>query len=207
MKTNDQWDPKYPKDRPLWADLYLLARAAIHDRGSRWCAAFAAIVEADKAGTFKTLRYIYSVTHDLFVWRSILWELCLPTFQGDDWTTWPAYARAVREAVPEEWLKTSGHLQAIPASWYRKEEWRRLWTFKSTTLLVAGLIEGHLSPVAPTPVEAVRFGDESLEGDLREFVNSGGKLHLLIEEYVDRALENKLQPFLERLDKLERGPF
>jgi hypothetical protein len=201
----DQWDPKYPKDRPMWSNLYPLAHAEIYRDGSRWRAAFAAIVDADKAGTFETLKYIYSVTPDLWSWRSILWELCTATFQNDDWQTWPAYAQAVREAVPEHWLAGSGRLRGIPTQWHQEEERPRLWAFKITTLLIAGFIEGKLPPVVATSAESVRFVDGLLEGDVRPLLRVEDEVKLRVKQEVDRVFENRLQPLVERLEKIQRG--
>lgn len=197
----DQWDPKYPRDRGvIWSKVYLLARAEIYRDGSLWRAAFAAIVEADKAGTFETLKYIHSVTSDQRIWRLILWEQFTAIFQPDDWKTWPAYAQTVREAVPEGWLEISGNLEGIPTHWHGEEERTRLWAFKATTLLVAGLIEGQLPPVVATSAESVRFVDGSLEGDRRPLLREGDGVKLVKD--VTRVLENTLQ----RLDRLGRGP-
>jgi hypothetical protein len=157
MNMPDQWDPKWPTNKSDWNTLYDEARPQIQEPSSAWHGAFAAIVAADGQGEFQYLRSFYSQSYleaGVWVWRSALWELfCKPMFEEPQ-DQWPAYARLVYEAVPALWMDEDGQEEGIPESWLEGAARKKVWAFKATTLLIAGLVEEKLgsAPAATAKV-------------------------------------------------------
>lgn len=202
---SDQWDPKYPKNRPMWIEDYEKASAEIYRPDSPWYPAFAAVAAAEAAGEFDDLKEIYEGTCDPWFQLHIVWTLvCRPIFRQDQ-AKWPDYAKAVYTAVPSSWLELgSGTLSGIPEEWQGEsdDDRRRVWAFKSTALFIAGLLDGWLPPEAELPAQEEGFQKHNR----RPVARSMEGIERLVEERVARAFARKLRPLFQKLDKLERGP-
>lgn len=209
----DQWDPKYPKDRPWppWHDDYEKARAQIYRADSPWHPAFRAVADAYRAGAFDGLQDIYYEVCDSWTQLHIVWTLvCKPMFLQEE-ATWPSYAKAVYDAVPGECLEDVGELLGLPYAWVTqagespatdeaRAARRRIQAFKSTALFIAGLMNGEL----PHPDEPAAFTEDANK-DHKPAVGGMKGIDRLVDERVARAVARRLRPLFQRLDTFERG--
>jgi hypothetical protein len=201
----DQWDPKYPKDLPLWSDGYAMARGNIYDQSSPWHPAFAAVVQAEEAGEFADVKEFFRGTCDDWNCRLGLWDLYFKPMFEQDPKSWPLYVQAVHGAVPGDWLADIRRLNGIPTHWI--SDARRVWAFKSTVLFVAGLIEGELPPVAePIPAGVDKLVNERVQSSLQPYATRMEGIDRLVEERTLRLLESRLRPIADKIDALERSP-
>lgn len=174
------YDPKWPGGKPDWDEEYELLIDVMRKGSPLWKEAFYEIVKADQRGEFAHLRTFHKQTQrelGIWVWRWALWEVhCRPIFDRPKSKDWPLYAQTVAKAVATDMSKelvAVQRIEGIPDAW--RQDYPRMWTFKTTVLLIAGLIEGWFR-VSPVEVLAsiTRFVDEQtpvhLKGALQPLV-------------------------------------
>lgn len=221
---SDQWDPKYPKYLWLWCEDYQIARETIYRADSLWRPAFVAVVEAEEDGELRDLQEFHRGTSDSWSWWMGVWDLYYKPMFLQDISTWPAYAKAVYDAVPQGWVDGGpGRLGGIPLEW--SDDRKRIWAFKTTVLFAAGLIEGFL-PADPAPAAAgiEEIVEEKVDRALRSLAGGAagrgrmagapgsrgkpaasgmGGVDPLVQQCVLQMVERTLQPLLHGFDELD----
>lgn len=210
---SDQWDTKYPVQNDQWETLYGKAMLQVQSENSAWRSAFASILVAEQEGQLRHLKRFHRETirkHDVWVWRWGLWDLhCRPIFEKP-LEEWPQYARDVREAVPEQWLRDAGSLVGLPAPWdvpqgphQNPDGWRTVWAFKTTVLLIAGRIERKIRPSRSErnlPIETLVPAAVGLPGlgDMKPLIDT------LVKETVQSSVECEMRRWRREM-ALERA--
>jgi hypothetical protein len=168
----DLVDPKATGNKPDWNELYRPLNDLMRKREPVGKQALYEIADAERRGDFKHLKtsYEFHRVTDIWQWRRQLWAHCIPIFERPE-SKWPLYARTVAKVVALENPTQAGMTEEIPDAW--RQDLLRIWTFKTTMLLIAGLIEGKftVSPVAVLESIA-RFVDEQAPAHLKEALRS-----------------------------------
>jgi hypothetical protein len=137
MKMADQWDPKWPKEKPQWDESYDRAKAAI-EREAPWNAVFTTFVTAYDSGELAAAVARYQAASDPWDRRLNLWNHVRDQIFVKAWADLPGFAKNIWGLVPATWVPLRD--DPAVASWPQP----KLVTFKTTVLYIAGLLENRL---------------------------------------------------------------